>query len=454
MTNNRLTMPILRNMPAILFVLVFVLFSLLDERFFSIDNFSNIVESSAFVGLLAVGMTAVLLTGGIDLSVGATMYITAAVVGTLLQQDVNYLLAIVAGIIAGTGWGFVNAFLIAKVGLVPFVATLVTLTAGRGIGLLLTESRQFILPPQMAYAATDVLGIPLPVVVFAIVVIVAVMFLRFTAMGRQIYAMGNDLEAAKKAGLNVVRLTGSVYVISGFCAALAGVIAISQQGTVSAGIGEGVEFRAIAAAVLGGTSLFGGVGAVFPGTVIGVLLVQMISTGLVYLQIDLYLQDMIAAAVIFFAVFIDAQRMRISLAWSAATSGSTRASRLPNRARPRRRAAAGAPRRSQGGGDPDESPGASRGGAGPPGDRPCADRPWFDHRHDGHAHRLPEPAPVTWACRPTTSRTSPTARWTRSIRARTCCSATTSTPVRSTSRAPGSSRPRSCRATASSTSTT
>jgi len=311
MNNNRLTMPILRNMPLILFVVVFVLFSLLDERFFRIDNFSNIVETSAFVGLLAVGMTAVLLTGGIDLSVGATMYITAAVVGMLLQQDVNYIVAILAGIVAGTSWGFVNAFLIAKVGLVPFVATLATLTVGRGIGLLLTESRQFILPPEMAYAATDVFGIPLPVVVLSLVVIAAVVFLRFTPMGRQIYAMGNDLEAAKKAGLHVVRLTGSVYVISGFCASLAGVVAISQQGSVSAGIGEGVEFRAIAAAVLGGTSLFGGVGAVFPGTIIGVLLVQMISTGLVYLQVDLYLQDMVAASVIFFAVFVDAQRMRL-----------------------------------------------------------------------------------------------------------------------------------------------
>jgi ribose transport system permease protein len=311
MTSHRLTMPVLRNMPAILFVLVFVLFSLLDERFFSITNFSNIVETSAFVGLLAVGMTAVLLTGGIDLSVGATMYITAAVVGTLLQQDVNYIVAILAGIVAGTSWGFLNAFLIAKVGLVPFVATLATLTVGRGVGLLLTESRQFILPPEMAYAASDIFGVGLPVVVLGIVVVAAVVFLRFTAMGRQIYAMGNDREAAKKAGLNVIRLTGSVYVISGFCASLAGIIAISQQGSVSAGIGEGVEFRAIAAAVLGGTSLFGGVGNVFPGTIIGVLLVQMISTGLVYLQVDLYLQEMVAASVIFFAVFVDAQRMRI-----------------------------------------------------------------------------------------------------------------------------------------------
>jgi ribose transport system permease protein len=130
-------------------------------------------------------------------------------------------------------------------------------------------------------------------------------------MGRQIYAMGNNVEAARKAGLNTRRLTASVYVISGFCAALAGVILVSQQGSISAGLGQGVEFDAIAAAVLGGTSLFGGVGSVFPGTVIGVLLVQMISTGMVYLQIDLYLQDMVAAVVIFFAVLIDALRMRL-----------------------------------------------------------------------------------------------------------------------------------------------
>jgi len=111
--------------------------------------------------------------------------------------------------------------------------------------------------------------------------------------------------------LNVTRLTMVAYIVCGFCAALASVIALSQQGRLSASFGEGVEFRAIAAAVLGGTSLFGGVGAVFPGTLIGTLLVQMISNGMVYLQVDLYLQEMISPLVIFFAVFVDAQRMNL-----------------------------------------------------------------------------------------------------------------------------------------------
>lgn len=311
MTSHRLTMPILRNVPAILFVLAFALFSFVDPRFATFTNFQNIVTTSAFLGIVAVGMTIVLLTGGIDLSVGATMYITGAVIGMLLQQGAPIPVVLAIGVLVGTLWGCVNAFLIAWVGLVPFVATLITLTIGRGIGLVLTEARQFILPGEMAYAATSYLGIPLPVIVFAATVVAAVVFLRWTAMGRQIYAMGNNKEAALKAGLNTRRLTASVYVISGFCAALAGVILVSQQGSISAGLGQGVEFQAIATAVLGGASLFGGVGSVFPGTVIGVLLLRMISTGMVYLQIDMYLQEMVVAVIIFFAVLIDALRIRI-----------------------------------------------------------------------------------------------------------------------------------------------
>ncbi len=309
--SHRYTMPILRNMPAILFVLVFVLFSVLDQRFFTVANFSNIMISSAFVGIVAVGMTVVLLTGGIDLSVGATMYITAAVLALLLEQGTPLLLAIAAGLVAGTLWGCFNAFLIARVGIAPFMATLATLTAGRGIGLLITQSRHIAVPQEMRFGATQVMGIPLPIVIFAGVVLVAWLALRYTASGRQIYAMGNDMEAAKKAGLATRRLTATVYIVSGFCAAMAAVVATSQQGSVSSSFGEGVEFKAIAAAVLGGTSLFGGIGNVFPGTVIGVLLVQMINNGLIYLQVDLYLQDMVAAAVIFFAVLVDALRMRL-----------------------------------------------------------------------------------------------------------------------------------------------
>ncbi len=171
--SHRLTMPLLRNIPIILFVLVFLLFSVLDQRFFAVANASDILRSSAFVGILAVGMTIVLLTGGIDLSVGAIMYITGAVIAMLLEGGTPVLLAIVAGLVAGTLWGCLNAFLIARVGLIPFVATLATLTAGRGLGLLITESRHIAVPEEMRFGAASYLGIPLPVIVFAAVVLVA-----------------------------------------------------------------------------------------------------------------------------------------------------------------------------------------------------------------------------------------------------------------------------------------
>ena len=254
-------------------------------------------------------MTFVLLTGGIDLSVGATMYITGGILALMLENGAGVMPAILVGVTAGTLWGCFNAFLVSKVKIIPFMVTLGTLTAGRGLGLLITQSRHISVPGSMRFGATLALGVPIPLLVFAGMVILAIVVLQLTPFGRQIYAMGNDPEAAKKAGLNTTRLTALVYIISGFCAAIASVIAVSQQGSVSSSFGEGTEFQAIAAAVLGGTSLFGGVGNVFPGTVVGILLIQMIQNGLIFLNVDLYLQEMVKASVILFAVFIDAQRM-------------------------------------------------------------------------------------------------------------------------------------------------
>lgn len=308
--DNRNLLFILKNMTTILFVVIFIGFSVLDKRFFTLINFENILRSSSFVGIIAVGMTFVLLTGGIDLSVGAGMYISGAILGLLLEQEYNLWLAIMLALLAGLALGSLNAFLITRLKITPFMATLGTLTAGRGFGMFFTESRALTFPASIKVGALKLFGFfPLPVFIFTGVVIAAVVILLYTPLGRQIYAMGNDPEAAKKAGLKTDRLTAFVYIVSGFCGALAAIVAVTQQGRVSASFGSGIEFRAIAGAVLGGTSLFGGVGTVFPGTVLGIMLLQMIQTGMVYLQIDGYLQDIVVAAVIFFAIFIDAQRM-------------------------------------------------------------------------------------------------------------------------------------------------
>ena len=133
---------------------------------------------------------------------------------------------------------------------------------------------------------------------------------RWTAFGRQLYAVGNDIEAAQKAGIRTARVRGTAFVISGFLAALGGFVSVAQLGIVNAGFGEYREFDAIAAAVLGGSSLFGGIGSVFPGTVLGAVLIQMVTIGLVSAQVDLYLQPLVAAAIIFLAVLLDSVRTR------------------------------------------------------------------------------------------------------------------------------------------------
>lgn len=307
---NRLLLRALQFAPLMLFVVVFVLFGLISPRFFAWQNLENILRQASYIGTIATGLTFVLLTAGIDLSVGAVMYLSAIVVGVLLGMDVPLWLALVAGLMTGAVFGLLNALLITRLKIIAFIATLATLTIGRGVGLAATGSRGINFPDAiLELDSYRVFGlIPAPIVLFAVVVVVAQLVLGRTGYGRQIYALGNDLEAARKGGLAVDRLLASVYVTSGVLASLGGLISISQIGVVNSGFGEGVEFSAIAAAVLGGTSLFGGRGSVFPGTVLGAVLIQTIASGLIFARVDLYLQPIVTAGIIFLAVLLDSIR--------------------------------------------------------------------------------------------------------------------------------------------------
>lgn len=312
MTSNRtqLTMRALQNTPFILFVLIFVLFGLLSPKFFAPQNLLNIIKQASYIGILAVGITFVLLTAGIDLSIGANMYLSAVVAGTLIQNyGVPVWLAFIACLVVGMLFGAFNALFITKLKIIPFVVTLATLVAGRGLALLITRSQAVSFPDSVVrIGSTTLLGIPMPIVIFGIVVFLAMVFLNLTPTGRHIYAVGQNEESAKKAGLKNGRILAIVYIICGLLAALGGFISVAQLGIINAGFGEGIEFNAIAAAVLGGTSLFGGRGSVFPGTFIGAIMMQMITTGLVFTQVDLYFQPLVTAAIIFLAVFLDSMR--------------------------------------------------------------------------------------------------------------------------------------------------
>lgn len=303
---------ILKNTSIGLFVLLFVIFGILSPRFFTAKNFENILTSASYIGIVATGMTVVLLTGGIDLSVGSNMYLSGAVMALLLQEyHAPVLVAVLACLAVGMLFGGFNALAVTRLKIVPFVVTMSTLTAGRGLGLMITHSYSQDFPASITsfsvYKLFDL--IPLPIVTFGVVVGLAWVFLGHTQIGRQIYAVGNDPEAAKKAGLNTTAIIAATYIISGVCAALAGFVSITQLNRMNPNFGSGDEFDAIAAAVLGGASLFGGIGTVFPGTVLGAIMIQMIEAGLVFTQVDLYIQPLVMAGIIFLAVLIDSMRM-------------------------------------------------------------------------------------------------------------------------------------------------
>jgi ribose transport system permease protein len=305
---EQITELLLRNTSLILFILVFLFFGLQSSRFFQLENISNIIKNAAFTGVVAVGMTFVLLTGGIDLSVGSNIYLSALFAGLFMERGYEVVPGLTVALLVGVLFGAINAFCIVKLKIAPFIVTLATLVAGRGLGTAITESHAIDYPRSVLdFGVSSLLGIPIPIIVFALVVITARLVLTRSQFGRQLYAVGNDMEAAKKAGINAERITFSAYIVSGLCAALGGFFLIAQIGRLTQPFGEGKELEVIAAAVLGGASLFGGIGSAF-GPVIGSVLIQMVLAGLVFAQVNLYLQPMIQAAIIFLAVFFDSLR--------------------------------------------------------------------------------------------------------------------------------------------------
>ena len=308
---NRLTFALLNNTPLLLFILVFVVFDIVAPRSLSYQSLENAFKQASYIGIVAIGMTFVLLTGGIDLSVGSNMYVSAVVAGLAMQ---NYSLgpwpALLLCLFVGAIFGTVNALAIAKLKIIPFVVTLSMMVAGRGIGFMFSKSRAVNFPDAVTgLGSVELFGlIPYPIVVFTVVVFCAWVILERTTLGRQIYAVGYNKEAARKAGVSTNRTLVTAYIICGIFASLGGFISVAQLGNVNAGFGKGDEFDAIAAAVLGGVSLFGGVGRVFPGVVLGAVFIQTVSNSLVSARIDLYLHPLIAAAFIFPAVLIDSLR--------------------------------------------------------------------------------------------------------------------------------------------------
>ncbi|WP_229583466.1 ABC transporter permease [Paracoccus sp. S-4012] len=298
-----------RYTAVLILALIVVIFGIVAPAFLAPGSLMSTLKAASFIGIAAVGMVFVLLTAGIDLSVGSAMYLAPVIAGIAMQRlGIDVAPALLLCLLVGAAIGLVNAILIVRLRIVPFIATLAMLFLVRGLGIWSTGSRQIDFPASMrAFGQSALFGIPMPVIAFAIVAAAAHIVLAHTAFGRHIYAFGNDAEAARKAGLPVRRMQAAVYVICSTCAALAGFVLISQIGRIDAGFGEGREFDVITAAVLGGASLFGGIGSAV-SAVLGAVTVQAVKAGLVYAGVNLYLQPIVQGAIIFLAVFLDGLR--------------------------------------------------------------------------------------------------------------------------------------------------
>jgi ribose transport system permease protein len=310
MNTVRLRLALLRNAPVALFIIVLAVFGSLSDRFLDVQNFTNILIQASHIAILGIGMTFVLLTAGIDLSVGAVMYLSVALLGIYLA-DASPILAVPAMMAVGALFGLVNAFFVVRLRVAAFIVTLATLFIGRGLALWVTETRMVFYKDQvLSLARAEFLGVPWAIWVFAIVFAVAWIVLNHTPFGRQVYAVGENPDAAAKAGINVPLVLTTVYAVSGACAGIAGFVSITQVGAAASSFAMEKEFAAVAASVLGGVSLFGGRGGV-AGTVFGAVLIQTVQNGLVIVNADPYIYPLVTSSIIFVAVFVDSQRSRI-----------------------------------------------------------------------------------------------------------------------------------------------
>ena len=293
-------------------IVVFAFLSFASPVFLSADNLFNIGSQTAVVAVIAIGMTLVIITAGIDLSVGSVAALSGVVgVSMMTGTGLPVPIAILGGILVGAGAGLVNGFLVSVAGLNPFIATLGMLSAARGLVYIITEAQAvFGAPDSFRLLGQGVIGpIPIPILAVLVVAVVGYVVLSRTRLGRYAYAIGSNPEAARLSGIPIRRYLLSVYVISGALAGFGGMIAASRVNSGQPNYGIGLELDVIAAAVIGGASLFGGQGTVV-GTLIGAFLIALIRNGAVLLDVNTFYQQIIIGVVIWIAVFWDQYRRR------------------------------------------------------------------------------------------------------------------------------------------------
>lgn len=305
-----------RNIPeetSLLFILLAfgVVLTILSPYFLTFDNLVNVIMQISVTGITAIGMTYVMLSGGIDLSVGATLALSAVVAANFAKAGHPALFVIGVGLSIGLGIGLINGFAITKLRVPPLITTLAMLSIVRGIQLIYSRAVTiFGFRDDFSFLGQGSIGpLPVPVIIVIVFYLVAWFVLTRTAFGRKVYAVGGNERAANIVGIRVDRIKISVYVLSAVLASFAGLVLISRLDSAPAIIGTNLELETIAAVVIGGTSLNGGKGSIW-GTLIGVAILGLIANALNLLNVSPYYTQLVQGLVIFIAVAIDMNRRR------------------------------------------------------------------------------------------------------------------------------------------------
>jgi ribose transport system permease protein len=294
-----------------LLVLLWVVLSLATSSFASANNISNLLRQGSMIAILAVGQTFVIITGGIDLSVGAVVGFTTVIAAMLINAGMPVFVAILITLLVGVAIGLFHGFGIVKMGLPPFIITLATLTSLRGIGLLMTNGNSISINNDafQEFSRNSFVGIPNLFWMVILVGIPAYIFLHHSRWGRYLFSVGSNAEASRLSGVNVQRTIYMAYTLSGLCAAFVGVLLASRIGIGNPTQAEGWELQAIASSVIGGTSLFGAVGSVH-GPLLGAFILATINNGANLLNVNAFWQRIITGLLIIVIVYFDGLRRR------------------------------------------------------------------------------------------------------------------------------------------------
>jgi ribose transport system permease protein len=300
-------------------VILYLFFGVFGRNYFSYPTLVNIIDAAYYIGFIAMGVTFVIISGGIDLSIGTVMMASAIIGGTAMKHGLPMVPSLLLIVAVGTAFGFLNGIMVSRVKMPPFIVTLGTMMISMGLGSIASSVQSVTFPIRntpggwfksiFLYLTPSGYGIPTGALLLGAVAVICHILLSNTKLGRYTYAIGSNMEAARLSGVDVEKWQTLVYVIAGATAGIGGISYAAIYTTVLPAQGQGFELNAIAAAVIGGTSLAGGIGTIW-GTIIGVFIMSVLATGLPSLNLEAHFQTFFTGVIVIGAVLLDMYRTR------------------------------------------------------------------------------------------------------------------------------------------------